>query len=190
MVSSYEVKIYDSLFHSTTYATKKQIASIMCIREHQVTLQIGMTQFQENSFDCGVYAIAFATELCHGNDSSQVRYDVLYRLRVHLLDSLKAQKITPFPSVKIKCKVGYLTEKMNIYCKCRLLYAAEHGFPSKVYPRSEDIHMIQCYTCDEWYHKSCANLSIIDIKRLRKGNVKWLCEKCSEHFDLSSDDSF
>ena len=190
VVSSYEVKIYDSLFHSTTYATKKQIASIMCTREHQVTLQIGMTQFQENSFDCGVYAIAFATELCHGNDPSQVRYDVPYRLRVHLLDSLKAQKITPFPSVKIKCKVGYLTEKMNIYCKCRLLYAAEHGFPSKVYPRSEDIHMIQCYACDEWYHKSCANLSIIDIKRLRKSNVKWLCEKCSEHFDLSSDDSF
>ena len=60
------------------------------------------------------------------------------RLQVHLLNSLKAQKITPFPSVKIKRKVGYLTEKINIYCKCRLLYVAERGFSSKVYPRSED----------------------------------------------------
>ena len=50
---------------------------------------------------------------------------------------------------------------MNIYCKCQLLYAAEHGFSSKSYPRSENI---QCYTCEEWYHKSCVNLSVIDIK--------------------------
>ena len=98
----------------------------MCTHEHQVTLQIGVTQFQENSFDCGVYAIAFATELCYGNDPSQLRYDDPYRLRVHLLDSLKAQKITPFPSIKIKCQVGYLTDKMNIYCKCRLLSMGFH----------------------------------------------------------------
>ena len=91
VVSSYEVKIYDSLFHSTTYATKKQIASMMCTREHQVTLQIGMTQFQENSFDCGVYAIAFATELCHGNDPSQVRYDVPSRLTVVSREAKKKQ---------------------------------------------------------------------------------------------------
>ena len=109
---------------------KKQIASIMRTKEHQVNLQIGMTQFRENSFDCGVYAIAFAMELCHGNDPSQVRYDLPYRLRMHLLDSLKTQKITPFPSVKLKCKVGYLTEKMNIYDFCMLL---SMGFQERLF---------------------------------------------------------
>ena len=52
---------------------KKQIASIMHTKSHQVKLQIGMTQFQENSLDCGVYVITFATDLCHGNDPSQVK---------------------------------------------------------------------------------------------------------------------
>ena len=168
VVSSDEVRVYDSMFHSTTYATKKQIASIILTKSNQIQLKIGMTQFQENSLDCGIYAIAFATDLCHGNDPSQLKYDLPFKLRMHLLDSLKQQKMMPFPSVKLKSRLGYLTEKMNVYCKCRLLYAAEHGFPSNLFPRSEDIHMIQCYTCDEWYHKSCANLSIIEIKKLRK----------------------
>ena len=92
------------------------------------------------------------------------KYDLPFTLRMHLLDCLKAQKMKPFPSVKFKCTVDYLTEKMNIYCNCRFLYAAEHGFSSKSYPRSKDIHMIQCYTCEEWYHKSCVNLSIINMK--------------------------
>ena len=183
-----EVKVYDSMFHSTTYATKKQIASILHTKSYQVKLQIAMTQFQENSLDCGVYAIAFATDLCHGNDPSQFKYDLPFKLRMHLLDNLKAQKMIPFPSVKLKCRLGYLTEKMNIYCKCRLLYVAEHGFPSKVFPKSEDIHMIQCYTCEEWYHRSCVNLSVIEIKKLRKDDTKWLCEKCAENFDISSSD--
>ena len=159
----------------------------MHTKSHQVKLQIGMTQFQENSLDCGVYAIAFTTDLCHGNDPSQVKYYLPFTLRMHLLNCLKAQKMKTLPSVKLKCKVVYLTEKMNIYCKCRLLYAAEHGSSLKSYPRSEDI---QCYTCEEWYHKSCVNLSVIDIKKLRKYNKKWLCEKCCENFNLStSDDS-
>ena len=188
IVSSDEVKVYDSMFHSTTYTTKKQIASILRTRSFCVKLQIGMTQFQENSVDCGVYAIAFATDLCHGNDPVQFKYDSPFKLRLHLLNSLKAQKIEPFPSVKLDCELGYLTEKMNIYCKCRLLYAAEHGFPTKSFPRSEDIHMIQCYTCEEWYHKSCVNLSIFKIKQLRKDDVKWLCPKCSYKFDISTTD--
>lgn len=45
IVSSSEIKIYDSMFHSTTYRTKKQIVLIMCTNAHQVNLQIGMTQF-------------------------------------------------------------------------------------------------------------------------------------------------
>ena len=93
----------------------------MHTKSHQVKLQIGMTQFQENSLDCGIYAIAFTTDLCHGNDPSQVKYDLPFTLRMHLLNCLKAQKMKPLPSVKLKCKAVYLTEKMNIYCKCQFL---------------------------------------------------------------------
>ena len=84
IVSSDEVKVYDSMFHSTTYTTKKQIASILRTRSFCVKLQIGMTQFQENSVDCGVYAIAFATDLCHGNDPVQFKYDSPFKLRLYI----------------------------------------------------------------------------------------------------------
>ena len=109
IVSSDEVKVYDSMFHSTTYTTKKYIVSILCARSFCAKLQIGMTQFQENSVDCGVYAIAFATDLCHGNDPVKFKYDSMFKLRLHLLNSLKAQNIEPFPLFKLDCELGYLT---------------------------------------------------------------------------------
>ena len=55
-----------------------------------------MTQFQENSLDYGVYAIAFVTDLCHGNDPVQFKYDSPLKLRLHLLKSLKTQKLNHF----------------------------------------------------------------------------------------------
>ena len=186
--SDENAKVYDSMFHSTTYIMKKQIASIMHTKSAQITLRIGQTQIQENSLDCGVYAIAFATELCYGADPSQLKYDAPYRLRMHLLDSLKQQKMNRFPSVRLQCELGYLTEKINVYCNCRLLYVAEHCLPAKI-SKSEDVHIIQCYTCNKWFHKSCVKLSIIEIKKLRKEDVKWMCEKCLENCDIFSSDS-
>ena len=30
---------------------------------------------QENTYDCGLYAIAYATSLCHGEDVSHTKYN-------------------------------------------------------------------------------------------------------------------
>ena len=96
--SEQDVKTHDSMFHSVTYFTKKQIASIMHSKSHEITLKMGQAQIQENSLDCGIYAIAFATDLCYGEDPSQKKFDKPYKLRMHLIDNLRQQKMEKFPT--------------------------------------------------------------------------------------------
>ena len=90
-----------------------------------------------NEHDCGVYAIAFATSLCYGQDVMSIHYD-RQNMRQHVGESLEANKTLPFPS-KYQEK-SHRFETINIYCPCR-----EH----------ESALMIQCDGCSEWYHMEC-----------------------------------
>jgi len=56
------------------------------------------TQQQENNTDCGLYAIAFATDLCHGIDPVGLLYAAGSELRCHFLKCLQEGCLTPFPS--------------------------------------------------------------------------------------------
>jgi len=47
-----------------SFEVKKPIASIV----KSIHEKINKTQQQMNGTACGIYAIAFATDLCHGND--------------------------------------------------------------------------------------------------------------------------
>ena len=47
-------------------------------------------QQQPNSWDCGLFAVAFATELVHGRSPACRHFDVKL-LRPHLLDCLKEE---------------------------------------------------------------------------------------------------
>ena len=63
IVSQEEVHIYDSLFSKPNYCIIKQISSIIQSKSHEVQLVLEKVQFQKNAIDCGVYAIAFLTDL-------------------------------------------------------------------------------------------------------------------------------
>ena len=43
---------------------------------------------QENTYDCGLYAIAYATSVYHGDDVSQIKYHN-QEMRQHLLRCLE-----------------------------------------------------------------------------------------------------
>lgn len=73
------VRVYDSVYRSTTDSTKMQIASMMSTNarassEKHIDIQIQHTQFQQGETECGVYAIAFAVEMCFGNNPASYRY--------------------------------------------------------------------------------------------------------------------
>ena len=53
-------------------------------------------QKQKGYNDCALFAIAFATTLCHGGDPTTKRYD--HRaMRPHLVDCLESSRMTEFP---------------------------------------------------------------------------------------------
>lgn len=54
---------------------------------------------QKGSVDCGLFAIAFLTALCHGQRPEKLRIQQA-ELRPHLLKCLKSQELTPFPATQ------------------------------------------------------------------------------------------
>ncbi len=68
------------------------ICSIMKPQSGTIKFDLVNVQSQPNGSDCGLFAIAFATELIHGNDPFRCHFDVS-SLRGHLLDCLENGKI-------------------------------------------------------------------------------------------------
>jgi hypothetical protein len=65
---------------------------ILRVRKESVQQQVGHT-------DCGCFAIAFATEVCHGRNPSTVSFNQ-ERMRVHLHSCLQKGEMSAFPDAK------------------------------------------------------------------------------------------
>ncbi len=68
------VKVYDSKYKSISEDTKRQIASLTKVDKKYIDIHLENTQCQKGSSDCGLYAIAFATEVCFGNNPASYRF--------------------------------------------------------------------------------------------------------------------
>ena len=62
------VKVYDSTYRTLSKCTTMQVASIMHTTEDNITFLIANTTLQDGGTDCGLYAIAYATDYCLGKD--------------------------------------------------------------------------------------------------------------------------
>ncbi len=71
----HSVKVYDSLYHQNLGpCTTMQAASILQSPHQQVKFSVENTQMQDGGADCGLFAIAYATEFCYGNCPECYRY--------------------------------------------------------------------------------------------------------------------
>ncbi len=61
-------------YPTVSTSVQTQIASIMNSQKSSVTLVAERTQFQGGGVDCGLFAIAYATDLCYGNNPAAYRY--------------------------------------------------------------------------------------------------------------------
>ena len=188
LLSDHEVLIYDSIHLQPNYYSLKQIASIAQCKTSTIELQLQRVQMQQpGSVDCGVYAIAFLTDLCHGKDPASCQYANAAKLRNHLITCLENGQMLPFPSRDIPKKKPLMKE-LNVYCSCRLPHALEH---LKCPSTSEATTMIKCYICNNLYHHNCVGITLERAKKMKAIKEMWFCnyKGCEEAFgDLFESD--
>lgn len=114
---------------------------------NKINLVLPHIQQQDNSVDCGVFAIANLVEFCF---KGTIDTDITFKsemMREHLLKCLIKKKFEPFPrknKSKI-CQKKPMTLDIYLDCsKCSL---------SNIYD-----DMISCEFCTKWFHNSCVGL--------------------------------
>ena len=158
------VLVYDSMYSSASSSLRRQVAALLATQESKIPLSFIDAQMQSGGGDCGLFAIAFATALCHGESPGRFVFNQAV-MRRHLLKCFEEGKISMFPIKKIrrnKAKVK-ATEMISVYCTCRMTQLPK-------------VTMIECSQCKNWFH---ADFCVEVPRDARLPHRKWLCSSCS-----------
>ena len=125
--------------------------------------QFPEVQQQTDGSSCSLFSLAFAFEICDGNDPSLREY-CQDNFRKHFHSCLIQQSVSSFACGSIAFKPNSLL-RLKIFCQCRL-------------PDSGD-DMVKCFTCRSWYHYTC-----VGIQLKTKVPGIWNCINCSKKWRL------
>ena len=159
-----EVKVYDSMYSTVSSATVRIIASLLCSSAPQLVVRMMDVGRQSNGSDCGVLAIAFAYDVCSGDDPCTVKFD-RNSIRQHLAECLEKCSLSRFPVVaERRSSTVRKTHTVDLHCSCRL-------------PEERGDKMAECDVCKTWYHQHCMNIPdhVFD-----NSDVPWTCKTCSK----------
>lgn len=92
------IHIYDSLNTNVLHNDFKIFLNYMFPIKDNLKIVYEQVQSQENSYDCGVFAIAFATCLLHQVCPCTVQFDIM-QMRKHLFNIFDTNNIVMFPTV-------------------------------------------------------------------------------------------
>ena len=151
--------------------------------DEELIVKLMPVQHQTNSNDCGLFALAFATDFAEGTDPSERNYDEK-ALRNHLLQCFRNNEINQFPQedMSLKSKPSKVVYKVyEVFCICRDVL-----FEEDVEKEPENF-MIECSKCGEWYHRKCEVIPRkYSLNQMLRGNVAFALHKClsSAHFLL------
>lgn len=159
------VRIMDSLgsFMPLGLTTILQVANIYSVPPSRQYLRMKKLAVQQQAgvLDCGVFSIAFATEVCMGQSPEDAYFNQKL-MRRHLRQCLVAGVMCPFPQgVQKSFELPRATSQILsvlVYCHCRM-------------PDVFDSHMVSCDHCKRWYHFSCVGIS-------KKAPKSWKCCSC------------
>ena len=73
-----------------------QIAGLLCSQQAAIEYKLHEVQNQQGISDCGLFAIASATDLAYGKKPASNKYDQA-KLCEHFLDCLSKNVMTTFP---------------------------------------------------------------------------------------------
>ena len=116
-------------------------------------------------YDCGLFAIAFATAEAHGKDPDVCNFNQA-AMRQHLYRCFSSRKLTPFPEKEHSRAGGLKSEDdIPVHCNCRM-------------PEINDVPMIECSVCLKWFHVGCCHYT---DEQLNNSDVEWLCQFCKNN---------
>ena len=111
------VKIYDSMVHKLPFQTK-EICALLMTKEPQIEVLHIDVQQQRNTNDCGLFALAFATALCSGQEPRHLSFEA-GAVQEHLLKCLDMEDTEPFPCVPVlKKKRKHKQDIIEVFCQC------------------------------------------------------------------------
>ena len=95
------------------------ICPIACCMDSALTVNYLQVQQQSNSIDCGgVFAIAFAVDVCFRLPPNESCYDVI-EMRNHLSTCLQLQELSPFPKISRRVpRCRFFQRYIDIFCVC------------------------------------------------------------------------
>ncbi len=159
-----QVQVFDPKYSTCPPECKAQIATLLATEHSSFQLNYINVQMQSGSNDCGLFAIAFATALVFAEKPGTFFFDQA-EMRKHLLKCLITREITQFPVKRMRHSHKNIkrTEKVKVYCKCRM-------------PELPGSKWIECSKCGSWFHIDiCVNVS----DKYLKENCSWYCHQCS-----------
>ena len=156
-----QVEVYDSLYSCCPTICKAQIAALLATKQPTIELKYMDVQMQSGGYDCGLFAIAFATAIVFGKEPGLFSFDQS-KMREHFRKCLEQGYITMFPLSRMRRTTKIKTiEPIRVYCKCRM-------------PELPQTKWIECSSCKEWYHAD----TCVQVKP--KYFNPWFCPYCKK----------
>lgn len=161
------VRVFDSLFSKPNAITSEHGCPMLLHTGDAVTFINEKVQKQIGFADCGLFALAFATDLCQGFDPTTQSYDQSL-MRQHYVNCLESATMSPFPKTTRRVPYHMVQKKTSvpIFCQCR--------FPN------DKREYVECFKCSSWYHTECVQVPEWAIN----SKTKWQCQKCKDRRTL------
>lgn len=150
----------DSLYGSPTSTAKRDIADILQSPSSVIKVQCLNMQQQRGESGCGLFALAFVTAVCHGDDPTSLYFDQ-ESMHTHLITEIESGEATPFPVIKTQTRRKHLIDTVciDLRCVCRL---PDNGTP-----------MFQCNKCLCRFHAACVHTVTNPLEE-----EPWFCQTC------------
>ena len=139
--------------------TLNAIAQFLRSDATEIKVCVRPVQVQDNGTDCGIFAIAFASSLLHGQDPCKINY---LEPRKHFYQCLDTSNMTEFPHTDLdadRSDLSIYEENINLGCYCR---GVLEGLPT-----------VKCDLCTFECHKVCAMVT----RNIRS----WHCNICRKY---------
>ena len=151
------VDLYDSADVTYSPPLLAAISRFHQCSEPTLTVRVKVIHKQLNAFDCGAFALAFATALSHNQDPTCLHFN---DPRAHLRKCFQENQISPFPAHSRTPQTPdrrYMS--VPVYCMCR--------------GTDDGSRMIACDSCREWFHQMC-----VLGRGVRPPKGAWMCHEC------------